>query len=210
LPEVQLHGFYFEKWIKDTFFDCYSSTKYSDKWDIPKEKNKNFGNIPISIKTAKYRSAIGLGDALRQISIDEDFIMIVGYWIQEGNNKKLVNVSASIIDQKIWRKLWDPIKHDDILILDSLIKSYNEDYSKIRNDAQVLKAKSPYKDALITLNPKIDSKIQRRLQCSIGFNLYFDKIATKLNREKSENPILWGKEVPKPWESKSRTFNKIF
>ena len=208
MAEVQSHGFHFEKWIKDTFFEGYISSSYTDKWDIPKHQNKNYGNLPISIKTSKYGSPIGLGDAIRQFSIDEDFILIVGYWEQEGKNKKLVNVSACEIQIDTWRKLWDPIKYDDISKLDQLIKSYDQSYLKIRKDAKALKAKSPYKDCNITLNPKIDSKSQRRLQCSIGFKLYFDKISTQTNSDKLENPVLWGKEVPKPWESKSRTFKE--
>lgn len=208
MAEVQSHGFLFEKWIKDTFFNGYKSSSYTDKWDIPKCINKNFGNLPVSIKTSKYGSPIGLGDAIRQISIDEDFILIVGYWEQVGKNKKLVNVSACEMQLDTWKILWDPIKYDDVLKLDKLIKSYTQSYLKIRKDAKVLKAKSPYKDSKIILNPKIDSKSQRRLQCSIGFKLYFNTIATQYKIDKSEKPILWDMEVPKPWKSESRTFNR--
>lgn len=206
MAEVQTHGFFFEKWIRDTFFNsCIDN--YSAKWDISKESNKQFGNLPISIKTAKYGSSINLGDAIRQISIQEEFILIVGFWKQVKDFKELVNVTATTISMELWSTLWDPLTIDDVKKLDKLIKSYTTDYKIIREKAQSLKAQSPFKDCLITLNPKIDSKTQRRLQCSISFGLFFKKILTLDSKGIFKSPKLWNIEVPKPWESKSRTFN---
>ncbi len=207
MPEVQSHGFYFEKWVRDTFFNGYE-TKYSSKWDIDKEANIKYGKLPVSIKTAKYGSPIGLGDAIRQISIDEDFILIAGFWKQEGNLKRIVNVTSTEITKSLWKALWTPLTLKDIIKLDKLIKCYDIHYSKIRKDAQILKSTSPYCDCLITLNPKIDSKNQRRLQCSIGFNLHFNKIATESEMVEQPNPTLWNTPVPKSWESGIRKFNK--
>ena len=85
MPEVQLHGFDFENWIKKTFFADFT-VSYSHKWDIPAEFNnleiihKEFHHLPVSIKTCKNRSPIGFGDALRQFKNDEDFLLIVGFW----------------------------------------------------------------------------------------------------------------------------------
>lgn len=78
MTQVQTHGFAFEKWVKNTFFTEVEST-YTQKWDIPKEHNsgdklpQQLRNIPVSIKMAKFGSPIGLGDAIRQFNIDEDF-----------------------------------------------------------------------------------------------------------------------------------------
>lgn len=85
MPEVQLHGFDFENWIKQTFFAEFS-VSYSNKWDVPAEANDDgivpieFRRLPVSIKTCKNRCPIGFGDALRQFKIDEDFLLIVGFW----------------------------------------------------------------------------------------------------------------------------------
>ena len=71
MVEVQAHGFTFEKWVRDTFFDGYSGS-YMQKWDIPPDANTHasvptaFRSIPVSIKTAKLGSPIGLGDVLRE------------------------------------------------------------------------------------------------------------------------------------------------
>lgn len=207
MPEVQQHGFMFEKWIKNTFFEGYQNN-YSYKWDIAKEANFNFGNLPISIKTAKWGSSINMGDAIRQYSIDEDFILIVGFWKQENNFKIFVNVTSTIITKGLWKKLWEPLKLEEIEKLDKLIKDYKVDCFTVRDSAKNLKKSKPYCESLITLNPKIDSKSQRRLQCSIKFDLFFDKISKKELKKIIENSLLWGIEVPKTWESSRRTFNR--
>lgn len=207
MTEVQRHGFIFEDWVKDTFFDGYRGG-YSDKWDVPKEFNKKYCGLPVSIKTAKYGSTIGLGDACRQFDTKESFLMIVGFWKQEGKHKRIVNVTAVIIEKELWKKLWEPTTLADLIKLDSLIKDTNLHYTKVRKMAQDLKKQKPYSLSEITLNPKIDSKTQRRLQCGIKFSLYFNKIADENSSEINKNPTLWKIEVPKPWESGSRIFNK--
>ena len=63
--EVQQHGFVFEKWVRDTFFGGYRPADYTQKWDIPKEANKNHGGVPVNPKAIKYAAPVDLGDALR-------------------------------------------------------------------------------------------------------------------------------------------------
>ncbi len=70
MVEVQYHGFTFEKWVRNTFFDKYEGN-YMQKWDIPPENNTQksipsvYRNIPVSVKTAKYgrRSDLEMSDA---------------------------------------------------------------------------------------------------------------------------------------------------
>src|SRR3989338_8737605 len=201
MTEVQNHGFIFEDWVKNTFFNGYRGG-YSDKWDVPQEFNKKYGGLPVSIKTAKYGSTIGLGDARRQFDTTEDFLMIVGFWKQEGKYKRIVNATAVVVEKELWTELWKPVTLEDLIKLDSLIKNTGLHYTKIRKMAQDLKKQKPYSLCEITLNPKIDSKTQRRLQCGIRFGLYFGKIAPGSSSEISKTPTLWKVEVPKPWESK--------
>lgn len=76
MVEVQAHGFSFEKWVRDHFFSGYIGN-YMQKWDVPAEQNASdavpaaFRNLPVSIKTAKIGSPIGLGDVLRQRQIND-------------------------------------------------------------------------------------------------------------------------------------------
>jgi hypothetical protein len=205
--EVQRHGFDFEEWVRDTFFEGYKG-EYTQDWDLPATVNPRFGGIPVSIKTAKYGSSIGLGDALRQFKIEESFLLIVGFWKQEGQHKKWVNIVATEVQPAQWRNLWNPITVADIQKLDSLIKDRSLHYEEVREQAKTLKSSSPYADCLMVLNPKIDSKVQRRLQCSLPFSVLFEKLAPARNREEQESPQLFGVSAPQPFLSSSRRFNR--
>lgn len=92
--EVQHHGVVFEAWVRDTFFEGYRPSSYTQKWDIPASANRAHGGIPVNPKAIKYRGAIDLGDAIRQIKIDEPFILLAGFWQQEGELKRFVNLTA--------------------------------------------------------------------------------------------------------------------
>ncbi|MFA7006521.1 MAG: hypothetical protein WC429_20935, partial [Verrucomicrobiia bacterium] len=81
--EVQRHGYVFEKWVRDTFFGGYVQPDYTQKWDIPKEINKNHGGLPCNMKAIKYGTPVDMGDALRQFQVDEPFILIIAFWQQE-------------------------------------------------------------------------------------------------------------------------------
>ena len=170
--EVQSHGVVFEQWIRDTFFDGYQPESYTQKWDIPASANKKFGGIPVNPKATKYKGAVDMGDALRQYDIKEPFWLVIGYWQQESNNKRFVNVVAQRVEPEIYKKLWGDITRADLEKLDAIIKT-TPDTKEARRLAQQMKRTAPYSSALITLNPKIDSTGQRRLQCSLSFGKVF-------------------------------------
>ena len=50
--EVQRHGFVFEAWVRDTFFDGYRPPSYTQKWDIPADVNRAHGGVPVNPKAA--------------------------------------------------------------------------------------------------------------------------------------------------------------
>ena len=203
--EVQNHGVIFEKWIRDTFFDSYEPKSYTQKWDIPASANKRFGGVPINPKATKYRTPVDLGDALRQFKIDEPFIMVIGYWQQEEGKKRFVNVVAPQISPSEYRKLWGEVKLEDLEKLDAIIKE-TPDYREARKLAQAMKKTAPFSTSLITLNPKIDSKSQRRLQCSLSFARVFKLLAPTADPAIQERPLLWGVPVLAAFDSPARSF----
>ena len=83
--EVQRHGVDYEQWVRDTLFDGYQAP-YTQKWDIEASSNTNlplpYCNLPVSVKCAKAGRPIDLADALRQRSINEPFVIILGLWNQ--------------------------------------------------------------------------------------------------------------------------------
>lgn len=192
--ERQRHGFKFEDWVKKTFFDIY----YASKWDIPKELNPNKRGGPISIKTAKWKGSVYFGDTIRQYDINTDFTLIVGFWKEMSGKKKIVKITKSIITTNNWRKYWGKISRKELLILDKLIKNRTKDYKAIRIEAQKLKKTIGAKYGIITLNPKIDSKTQRRLQCSIPFKDFFRYIVKEPEPTEEKEFVLWGRKIKPP------------
>lgn len=191
MSEEQQHGFFFEDWVKKTFFHIH----YTSEWDIPRKLNPHPENGPISIKTAKWGGGIGFGDAVRQYEINETFTLIVGFWQQSGKYKKIVKVVEAVVAQDMWRKLWEPLQIHDLQRLDRIIKNRDLDPVQVRKSSQRLLAQSPFTDSIITLNPKIDSKQQRRLQCSLSRGHFFQYIAPTVSPDPEKHPKLWGRPV---------------
>ncbi len=210
MAEVQSHGFDFENWVKQKFFADFDAS-YSSKWDIPKEFNdleivpENLRNLPVSVKTCKYDSPIGFGDALRKFNVDEDFLLIVGFWEQSGEHKNFIAVEAVKVSVKSWKKMFEPLNEEELSYLDSIIKNREINYVEVRQKAKEIKKSFP--PTKIIINPKIDSKIQRRLQCSLPFKTFWQYFVGK-EPYKNINCSLFGEKVPNPFSSKQREFKK--
>jgi len=202
--EVQQHGLVFEKWVRDTFFAGYKPASYTQRWDIPATENQAHGGVPVNPKAVKYGTAIDLGDALRQYEIDEPFMLVVGFWRQDGDEKRLVNIAAPIVRPELWRQLWGPVTYADLLRLDALIKDLGPSVEETRRLALKVKNSPPFSEAVIQVNPKIDTHGQRRLQCSIRFADFFKHLAPDADSKSQEHPALFGVEYPGPIASKPR------
>jgi hypothetical protein len=203
--EVQRHGLVWESWIADTFFGGYRQLSYTQPWDIPAEANIAHGGIPANPKFAKFGTPVDLGDALRQFDIDEPFLLLIGYWSQEGDSKRIVNAVAVRVERARWRALWGDITRADLERLDATIKDRTINHVEARRRAQAIKAEPQFRTAVITLNPKIDSRVQRRLQCSLSFNEVFAHLAPDASRDASDSPELWSARVPAPFYSPPRS-----
>ena len=194
--ERQHHGVVFEQWVRDTFFDGYQPSGYTQKWDIPANVNTRYGGIPANPKATRYKSPVDLGDALRQFDVNEPFWLIIGYWDGSEGARKMVNITAVRVEPAVWRKLWGGLTRADLEKLDAVIKDRTLTYEEARRRAQEIKRQPPFAEAAITLNPKIDSKTQRRLQCSLSFPEVFRLLAPEADSQAQEKPALWG--VPWP------------
>ena len=137
--EVQKHGLVFEQWVRDTFFDSYRPESYTQKWDIPATANQRHGRVPLNPKATKYGTPVDLGDALRQIKITEPFLLVIGYWQQDGDTKRIVNIVAPTITPELWQKLWAPVRLADLERLDAVIKDRSLTPTQARERAQAIK-----------------------------------------------------------------------
>lgn len=205
--EVQRHGLIFENWICDTFFDGYRPT-YTEKWDVPAAVNQSHGGIPVNPKMTKHGTPVYLGDALRQFDVNEPFWLIVGYWKQRGQKKEVTHILAARIEPQLWRKLWHPIMKKDLEHLDAAIKNRTLDYIEARRVAQEIKSMPPFTHAVVQMNPKIDSRGQRRLQCSLRFSDVVKFLDHEGVLKKNHHRILWGEEYPGELKSPPRVLRK--
>lgn len=205
--EVQRHGVVFEEWIRKTFFGGYQPADYTQRWDIPANVNTNHGGVPVNPKAAKWGTPVDLGDALRQFDIQEPFLLIVGFWQQDGAVKRFVNVQAVRVEPEQWRRLWGLVTRADLERLDALIKDPSRDVLAARREAQATKRRPPFTDAVIQVNPKIDAK-QRRLQCSLRFADFFGHLAPLADRAATNKPTLFGVALPAEVASPPREFRR--
>ena len=202
--EVQPHGLVFEQWVRNTFFNGYKPASYTQRWGIPASENRDHGGSPVNPKAVKHGTAIDLGDAFRQYEIDEPFLLVVGFWSQEGDQKRIVNIAAPEVRPELWRKLWGSVSYADLLKLDALIKDTGRSVEEIRRLALKMKSSPPFSEAVIQVNPKIDTQGQRRLQCSLRFADFFKHLAPGTNPAPQARPALWGVEYPGPIASPAR------
>jgi hypothetical protein len=212
--EVQAHGLVFERWVCDTFFQGYRPDGYTQKWDVPAERNRlpdpALAGLPVNPKAAKFGSPVGLGDALRQHDIEEPFILVLGYWTQTTpDEKRLVKILALRIEPEIWRGLWGPVTRADLERLDAVVKDRSLSPAEARRRARAMKARPPFSESVFVLNPKIDETGQRRLQCSLRYEDVLAHLAPGAAPGEDEAPALWGAPFPSSIASPPRTLTAL-
>jgi hypothetical protein len=203
--EVQQHGLSFEHWVADTFFGGHRPSGPTDKWDVPASANKNHGRIPVNPKATQYGEPMLLGDALRQYDIKEPFLLIVGFWEQDGRGKKFVQSLVVRIDPERWHKLWGPVTRADLEAMDKLVKDTSRPIAEVRKEVLRRKKLPPFSQAVIQLNPKIDQS-QRRLQCSISYVRLFKNLAPGRDRKAQAFAKIFGRRIPRITSSPPRSF----
>ncbi len=207
---MQKHGFTFEKWVRHNLFDAYKG-KYMQKWDVPPDWNKHplvpptHQAVPVSIKTAGFGSSIGLGDALRQRSTNQSFVLIAGFWNQRSKSEKWFEaIGTAKFTVKNWTSLWGKLTLERISDLDRLVKDRSLKKEVARKRAQEWKDRFFYDaGSKIVLNPKIDDT-QRRVQCSLPFSVFWEFVGGE--PERVDAPALYGIPFENPIVSSARTF----
>ena len=200
--EVQAHGNYFEDikireltgFSKDEY-DSMKDNGYTSSMDIVKGLHSD---KDVSIKTAKGRK-VDCGDILRRRS-ETEYDIIIGVWDQVGDKKIFHTEYTFHIKPKHETLLWGKMSYEKLREFNDYIKSIPEGRTAQQDtkvERQLLKTITEDANAQMKIHPKVDSKKQRRVQCS--FNI--DKLI-KSGVEYEARPI---RIVV---ESKTRTFNK--
>ena len=203
MAEVQAHGNTFEDIIikkltgksKKQYDALKGKGGYTSAMDLVEGLivSRNY-----SIKTAK-SNKVDCGDILRRMS-EKEYIMIVGQWRQDGDTKVIHTVYCFNVKSKDYKKLWGKMTKKSVKEFDKYVKSIphgKEGQQSTKEERTLRKDKITCKDALMAIHPKVDSKNQRRVQCSFKID---EMIASGVEYMKKDMNIRIKSSV--------RTFNK--
>ena len=171
--EVQAHGNYYEDLktrqitgLSKVYYDSLKENGYTSGMDIMK------GLLSISdysIKTTN-GNKIDCGDVLRRRQ-ETDYILVVGVYEQVGDNKVFHTEYTFYIKPEHEQKLWGRMNYNQLAEYVDYIKNIpagKEAQQETKTERTVLKNCVEDKKALFKIHPKVDSKKQRRVQCSLN------------------------------------------
>jgi hypothetical protein len=179
----QLHGKKFEDWIKA----CGRFPGSADagrsptaRFDIEARFDRERG-LPTSVK-ATGNNSVALSDARGFWKIQETIRMIIRHYRQIGGRKSFVTVHEFILSAEMLNRLRGDISHSDVDRLHqgiSIIQFPNGQHVQARMWVKEQQAALRNKRGHVILNPKIDSKAQRRVQCSVALSALIEICASE-------------------------------
>tara|TARA_Y100000401_G_scaffold82736_1_gene68116 strand:+ start:60 stop:665 length:606 start_codon:yes stop_codon:yes gene_type:complete len=200
--EVQAHGNKFEDIVtrertglSKKEYDGLKKNGYTSSFDLSKGLKVDYN---ASIKTTG-NNTICCSDILRMMK-HNDYRLIVGCYNQVGDQKIFHTQYEFFIQPNDYLTLWGDMDFQRVELFVNYVKSIPEgaearDNSKIVRDS--LQESASCNKALYSINPKVDSKKQRRVQCSLKLD---ELLASGVEYEKKDLNLII--------ESKKRTFNK--
>lgn len=196
----QNHGFMFEDLIK-TKMGVEEVIPYTEIFDIPVPLTK----INTSVKTTK-TNTVCLGDASRVFSYETDVVFVVGKYKQNSGEKVFNEIYEILVKQDDWAKLRGDISAQSVSNFHEGIRSFGVgEHLEARKFSREMKSQLNHQcQSVIKLNPKIDSKTQRRLQCSVGLDALLENASMYKVYDGKYGDI----NLPLSIESSSRVFNK--
>ena len=203
MAEVQSHGNDFEDLIiteltgktKKEYDSLKGKDGYTSAMDIVKGI---YYYKDVSIKTTNCNK-VDCGDILRRMS-EKEYEVIVGQYRQNGGYKVIHTQYTFKIKPEDYDKLWGNMKYELVEEYDTFIKSIpagREAQQLTKEERTLRKNNIACKDALMVIHPKVDSKKQRRVQCSFKID---EMVAAGVEYTK--------KDVNITIKSSARKFNK--
>ena len=170
--EVQAHGNYYEDLktrqitgLGKAEYDALKESGYTSGMDIEKGLLSAYD---YSIKTSK-GNTVDCGDILRRRQ-ETDYNLVVGCYSQVGDNKVFYSEYTFYIRPEHEQKLWGRMNYNQLAEYVDYIKNIpagKEAQQETKTERTVLKNCIEDKNALMKIHPKVDSKKQRRVQCSL-------------------------------------------
>ena len=170
--EVQAHGNYYEDLktrqitgLGKAEYDALKENGYTSGMDIMKGLMSAYD---YSIKTSK-GNTVDCGDILRRRQ-ETDYNLVVGCYSQVGDNKVFYSEYTFYIRPEHESILWGRMNYNQLAEYVDYIKNIpagKEAQQETKIERTVLKNCIEDKNALVKIHPKVDSKKQRRVQCSV-------------------------------------------
>jgi hypothetical protein len=175
----QNHGVLIENMVRETF--GFEPRYINDYYDIPAEYNSEYG-VPISIK-ATCTDILYLADARRWWGITDPLqIVATRYASVNGTVKKVwFEVRTYLLSSESLDVLRGNIPYESVELFHNDIHGFGPGEhaaARVLAKRRRVMLENVYGPTAVRLNPKIDSKHQRRLQCSV----HFDALAPYLVR----------------------------
>jgi len=202
VTEVQAHGNVFEDIIireltgmSKNEYDKLKPNGYTSTFDLVKGIITKFN---YSIKTTG-KMTVECADILKRME-EKEYKLIVGCYNQKGENKIFHTQYEFFITSDDDTKLWGDMTYEQIVQFVNFVRAIppgKEGQKNTLKERNILKEQIQCKNSLMKINPKVDSKNQRRVQCS--FKLKEMLLSGIPYIKKDINIII---------QSKKRTFNK--
>ena len=202
MTEVQQHGNAFEdlkirelSGLSKTEYDKLKPNGYTSSFDMVKGIIVPFN---LSIKTTG-KKTVECADILKRM-LEQEYRMIVGCYTQQGSNKVFHTEYEFFITSDDYSKIWGSMNYENVNSFVEFVKNipHGKEGQKITlKERNFLKEQVQCKNSLMRINPKVDSKNQRRVQCSF-----------RLDEMLSSGIKYIKKDINIVIKSNRRTFNK--
>ena len=197
--EVQRHGNKFEEIVlKDIFGINKGDINYTNCFDLPCSMN-SIGDFNLSIKTTK-NNTVCCGDYKNYLNYEDNnpYHSLIMFY-QQVDNRKIIK-EILYINNDIFIHAMKNLDLQRLYNLDRFIKNIENYRRPTIEESNFYKqeAKEITLNSIIKLNPKVDSKKQRRLQWSFSVKEVITKYPSCIiNRSmiNENNRMIFGREI---------------
>lgn len=188
---VQQHGFLFENEVRRVFGLSFERIN-TCKFDIPKSLNRLNPRENISVKVSG-SGVLYCSDILRFFNMDfkDTNTIICGRYTQHNDYKKVHTVAEIYHTRALHDRLFGTCSWDELDDYAKYIKTVSPqdspEYLAKKNEIQ------NKHNMQLVINPKVDSKDQRRVQCSFPFKILRqeDMTTTTTIRGRDFQTVFW-------------------
>lgn len=198
--ESQAHGFIWEAEVLTKVYKLSEAESYTAKHDLPAAKN-TLDHVDVSIKTSKGKS-VDMGDVVRFYSSIADlpnnrFLnLTVLFYDQVGDQKELREMVEVKLERRDLAILFGSLTLEEIQGYVAWVRAIpagKDAQSAANEELHGRKDDINSRSGVVKLRPKVDSKNQRRVQCSFPDLMGFAEkhLPARLSKHKRRGDTLY-------------------